>query len=113
MTAGHPTVPAAWRTPGHLPDTIRLGPRFPMIRVQQADGTTRYRHVDPDSIECTPERGFRFTAYDTAPQPESVREGGAPEWGPDQPPAEVGPEVTMTLPDTASIGPFLLTERDS
>jgi len=84
-----------------------------MLRFQKADGSTRYRHVDPDSIKATPGSGLSFTAYEAAPQPESVGEGGRPVWAPDQPEAEVGPEVTMIIPDAASIGPFLLTERDT
>ncbi|MFE7462272.1 hypothetical protein ACWFMI_25240 [Nocardiopsis terrae] len=106
----HPGVPAAWRTPGRPTGDIPLGPRFPMLRVQKTDAATRYRHVDPDSVECTPENGLCFTAYDAAPPPESVGESGLPVWGPGQPSAEVGPKVTMILPNTASIGPFLLRE---
>jgi hypothetical protein len=84
-----------------------------MIRVQQADGTTRYRHVDPTSVECTPQNGLHVTTYDAVPQPDGVGEGGVPAWGPDQPPSEVGPKVTMVLPDTASLGPFVLREADA
>lgn len=110
MTTDHLPVPVAWRTPGHPPEDIPLGPRFPMIRMGQPDAS-KYLHVDPDSIEATPDGGLTFIVYEADPQPESVGEGGVPVWGPDQDPAEVGPEVTMILPGTASIGPFLLTER--
>jgi hypothetical protein len=82
-----------------------------MIRTGRPDASV-YRHVDPDSIELNPDGGVHVTAYKATPQPESVGEGGVPVWGPGQPAAEVGPKVTMVLPDTASIGPFLLREAD-
>ncbi|WP_160051271.1 hypothetical protein [Nocardiopsis sp. FR26] len=49
----HPTVPAAWRTPGLTPENIPLGPLYPTVQLTTDHGdhtVTRNGYIDPTSV---------------------------------------------------------------